>query len=199
MLVRQADCPNGSPGGDCETQHHNSLYRDWRRRAQIVMCIVVGNVGNRACSTIQILVGKDVTIPQVTAKNDPPEASRISSVSTVLVPVDFWYQPGSGVSTFLMPVDFWCQHSSGASPALVPVYFRCQSISGASPFLVPVHFWCQSGSGVSRFLVGMATGCVLCLEFFSPVAAFQGLPSGDGHLSCAPASNSRFLRACSTF
>jgi hypothetical protein len=62
MLVRQADCPNGSPGGDCETQLQDSLCRDWHRRAQIVMCIVVGNVGNRACSTIQILVGKDAAI-----------------------------------------------------------------------------------------------------------------------------------------
>jgi len=31
--VRQADCPNRSPGSDCETQHQDSLYRDWRRRA----------------------------------------------------------------------------------------------------------------------------------------------------------------------
>jgi hypothetical protein len=70
LLVRQAGCPNRRPGGDCETQHQDSLYRDWRRRAQLVICIVVGSVGNRTCSTIQILVGKDVTIPQVTAKND---------------------------------------------------------------------------------------------------------------------------------
>ena len=30
------------------------------------MSIVVGSVGNRTCSTIQILVGKDVTLPQLT-------------------------------------------------------------------------------------------------------------------------------------
>jgi hypothetical protein len=34
--------------------------------------IMVGNVGNIACYTIRILVGKDVTLPQVTAKSDPP-------------------------------------------------------------------------------------------------------------------------------
>jgi hypothetical protein len=41
------------------------------------MSVVVGSAGNRACSTIQILVGKDVILPQVTAKNDPPRASRM--------------------------------------------------------------------------------------------------------------------------
>jgi hypothetical protein len=47
MLVRQAGCPNRSPGGDRATQHQGSLYRDWRRRGQMVMSIVVGNVGIR--------------------------------------------------------------------------------------------------------------------------------------------------------
>jgi hypothetical protein len=63
MPVQQAGSPNRSPGVDCETQHQDSLYRDWRRQAQIVMSTVIGSVGNRACSTLQILVGKDVTLP----------------------------------------------------------------------------------------------------------------------------------------
>jgi hypothetical protein len=43
MLVRQAGYPNRRPGGDRETQHQDSLYRDWRRRAQmVIMSIVVG-------------------------------------------------------------------------------------------------------------------------------------------------------------
>jgi hypothetical protein len=48
MLVWQANCPNGNPEGDCEAQHQDSLYRDWRRWAQIVVCTVVSNVGNRS-------------------------------------------------------------------------------------------------------------------------------------------------------
>ena len=43
--------PKPQPRGDRATQYQGSLYRDWRRRGQMVMSIVVG-------STIQILVGK---------------------------------------------------------------------------------------------------------------------------------------------
>jgi hypothetical protein len=39
--------PDRRPGGDSETQHQDSLYRDWRRRAQMVISIVVGSVGIR--------------------------------------------------------------------------------------------------------------------------------------------------------
>ena len=42
-----ASYPKRSPGGDRETQHQDYLYRDWRQRGQMVMCIVVGNVGIR--------------------------------------------------------------------------------------------------------------------------------------------------------
>ena len=38
-------------------------------------------LGIEACSTIQILVGKDVTLPQVTAKNDPPETGRLKQLA----------------------------------------------------------------------------------------------------------------------
>ena len=47
MRVRRAGCPNRRPEGDSETQHQDSLYRDWPRRAQMVMSIVVGSVGIR--------------------------------------------------------------------------------------------------------------------------------------------------------
>ena len=76
MLVRQAGCPNRSPGVDCEARHQDSLYRDWRRQAQIVVSIVVGNVGNRVCSTIQILVGKDVTGRRTARGQTSPASCR---------------------------------------------------------------------------------------------------------------------------
>ena len=39
--------PKSQPRGDRATQYQGSLYRDWRRRGQMVMSIVVGNVGIR--------------------------------------------------------------------------------------------------------------------------------------------------------